>query len=174
VVIAMDHLSLFKMVKTSCWSAVEQSYLHILVRLASSMLRDRRGSLTAEVAIVAGVCVIVIVMMANICLFLIRAVQFDGIAGEVARTCAYADAPWSAQEGIEYAMGLSGSSGGFRVTGTESGGGVCQSKTISFELQYQPFVSRIGIGNVSLETPVLRRSKTFAVPSIGYGSEGDR
>ena|GEM_PF-1658167 len=139
-----------------------------LGRFKREFLFSRRGSLIAEMAIIAGACVIVIIIMANVCLYLIRVAQFDRISGEVARSCAYADAPWSAQEGIVQAMGLTKDGGRFQVSGSESRGGVCGTNTVQFELEYQPFVSEIGIGNLAIKTPVFKRVKTYAVPSIGY------
>jgi len=118
-------------------------------------------------AVVAGACVIVMIIMSNVCLFLIRAGQFDRVAGEVARGCAYADTTYSAQEGIERAMALSGN-GRFSVSATESGGGVCGTKTVILRLEFQPLVSGISIGRLSINTPAFRREKTYAVPTIGY------
>jgi len=128
---------------------------------------DESGSLTAELAVVAAACVIVIIIMSNVCLFLIRAAQFDRVCGEVARSCAYADAEFRAQEGIDRAMDLSQQSQ-FSVSGTESGGGVGGTKIVSFELVYQPLIPGVSIGRFSAQTPTFRRTKTFAVPAIGY------
>jgi len=133
------------------------------------ILRNKRGSLTAEMAVVAGTCVVVIIAMTNICLYLIRVAQFDRISAEVARSCAYANSPLSPQEGIVQAMGLAQGDGRFGIRATESGGGgICGTKTIRFELTYQPFVSEIGVGALSVRTPVFTRTKTYAVPCIGY------
>ncbi|MCL2818803.1 MAG: hypothetical protein FWD41_03665 [Actinomycetia bacterium] len=131
------------------------------------MLRNTRGSLAVEMAIVAGACIVVMVIMSNVCLFLIRAGQFDRISAEVARSCAYAEAPYSAQEGIEHAMGLV-PGGAFSIQGTASGGGPLATQVINFELEYHPFIEHITIGQLSISTPTFRRSKTYAVPSIGY------
>jgi hypothetical protein len=131
-------------------------------------LKETRGSLAAEMAIVAGACVVVMIIMSNVCLFLIRAGQFDRISAEVARSCAYNDAP-SAQSGIEQAMGLTDGSM-FVVTGSQSGGGLCGTKTVSFQMTFRPLIPDISIGPLAIHTPTFQRTKTYAVPSIGYES----
>lgn len=134
------------------------------------ILRQRRGSLTAEMAIISGACAVVMIVMANICLFIVQVAQFDRITGEVARNCVYAKDVWSAQEGVERGMGLEkGGDGRVEVFASESGNSLGM-KTVTFELKYRPLISHIGIGRLSVTTPVLRRTKTFAVPSIGYSS----
>jgi hypothetical protein len=131
------------------------------------LLVCRRGSLSAELAVVAGACAVVIIIAANVCLFLIRAAQFDRITGEVARSCVYADAPWSAQEGIERSMGFDQATNGqFQVRATQGDG------IITFELVYRPFLARIAIGSLSITTPEFKRTKAFAIPSVGYKSDG--
>ena len=132
-----------------------------------TLVRDTRGSLTAEMAVVAGACVIVMIMMANVCLFLIRAGQFDRISAEVARECAYRDTSYSAQAGIEEAMGLSSGSR-FTLFGEESAGGVCTNKQVTFILEYRPLFDSITIGSLSIRTPTFQRTKSYAVPAIGY------
>jgi len=121
-------------------------------------------------AIVAGASIIVMVMMANVCLFLIRAGQFDRICSEVARRCAYSDSTYSAQQGIEEAMGFSGSSW-FSLQGQSSeSGGICATRTVTFEMQYRPLFGPIRIGSLAIDTPTLQRTKTFSVPVIGSPS----
>ncbi|MCL2025083.1 MAG: hypothetical protein FWG78_04855 [Coriobacteriia bacterium] len=141
-------------------------------RMTGGIARSQRGSLSAEMAVVAGVCVVVMVVMSNICLYLVRAAQFERISGEVARSLSVPGR--SAQEEIERAMGLSADgaisrSQQFRVTGSQGAdGGVCGSKTVTFELEYQPLISHIGVGRLSVTTPVLRRTKSYQVPTLGY------
>ena len=132
-----------------------------------ALLKEKRGSLSAEMAIVAGACVVVMVIMSNVCLFLIRAGQFDRISAEVARACAYGDAA-SPQSGIDEAMGLSSASR-FTLTGSsDGGGGVCTTKTITFELTYRPLIPSLSIGRLSIVTPTFHRTKSYVVPVIGY------
>jgi hypothetical protein len=121
-------------------------------------------------AVFAGVSVVIIIIMANICLFVVRAAQFDRISGEVARSCAYRDAAWSADEGIKQAMGLDNGNARFYVGASESGSS-WGLKTITFELVYQPLFPSIRIGSLSFDTPTLKRTKSYAVPTIGYTTD---
>ena len=133
--------------------------------IVRSVVCSRKGSMSAEIAIVAGACVVVMIAMSNTCLYLVRAAQFERISGEVARSLSVSGR--SAQQEIENAMDLP--DGRFRVTGSQdAGGGVCGSRTVTFRLEYQPLVPHIGIGNLSVSTPVLRRVKSYQVPTLGY------
>lgn len=137
-------------------------------------LSNNRGVLSAEIAIVAGASVVVMVVVSVILTFLVTVASFDSACGEVARSLSDETENISsvAQTRIERALGFqSGSNGMFHLSSrwARQSSSIDSRGVVTFVLKFQPFVSSIGVGRLKVDIPAFVRQRSYSVVLVDGG-----
>lgn len=130
-------------------------------------LRDEKGQMTAELAIVIPAVLLALAVVVNIGMFIAEAARFDRIVGEVARVLVTSseDPAQTATRILQESLGYSGATKGpYRATVEVDKAPelFMQRRTLHFKLEYQLFAPEFLAGS-DANVRVLSRNKTLVI-----------